>query len=111
MSLTLTQEQLDHYHEKGYLLLRVHEHNLVSPDDLSKWETEVKEWPRVKGKWMPYDEINQNGERQLMRTENFVDYHDGWKGLVCGKDLTGLLGQLSGEVSCHLPFGYIFICT
>ena len=97
-SITLTSEQLDHYHEKGYLLLRAHEHNLASPDDLNEWEREVQQWPRVKGKWMPYDEINQNGVRQLMRTENFVDYHDGWNSLVCGKDLIGILEQLSGQV-------------
>lgn len=100
-SVTLTPEQLDHYHEKGYLLLRAHEHNLASPDDLNEWEREVQQWPRVKGKWMPYDEINQNGERQLMRTENFVDYHDGWNSLVCGKNLIGILEQLSGQV-CFL---------
>ena len=101
-SVTLTSEQLDHYREKGYLLLRVHEHNLVSPDDLNEWEREVQQWPRVKGKWMPYDEINQNGERQLMRTENFVDYHDGWNSLVCGKNLIGILEQLSGQVCFSL---------
>ena len=104
-SVTLTCEQLDHYREDGYLLLRAHEHNLVSPNDLYAWEREVHQWPRVKGKWMPYDEINQNGERQLMRTENFVDFHEGWKGLVCGKNLIGILEQLSGQVSPRLYMG------
>ncbi|PLB37985.1 phytanoyl-CoA dioxygenase family protein [Aspergillus candidus] len=111
--ITLTSEQLNHYRENGYLLLRAHEHNLVSPNNLNAWEREVHQWPRVKGKWMPYDEINQNGERQLMRTENFVDYHEGWKGLVCGKNLIGILEQLSDQemllfkdkINYKLPFG------
>lgn len=61
--------------------------------------TDVQQWPRVKGKWMRYDEINQHGDRQLMRTENSVDYHGGWNSLVCGKGLIGILEQLSGQVS------------
>lgn len=97
-SFTLTPAQLEHYNEQGYLILRVDEHQLAKPEDLSAWEADVRGWPREKGKWMPYDEVNANGEKQLMRTENFVDYHDGWKSLVCGEALTGVLGQLAGDV-------------
>lgn len=32
-----------------------------------------------------------------MRTEKFMDYHEGFKGLLCGDDLRGLIGQCSGE--------------
>ena len=53
---------------------------------------------------MPYFEINDCGVRQIMRTEKFMDYHEGFKGLLCGDDLRGLIGQCSGEVdvSCYL---------
>jgi 2-aminoethylphosphonate dioxygenase len=95
---TLTPSQVESYHRDGFLLLRVGEHKLVDPVKLAKWTEEVKSWPRVKGKWMPYDEINIKGERQLMRTENFVDYHDDFKKLVCGEALAGILGALAGEV-------------
>lgn len=95
---SLTSSQVESYHRDGFLLLRVGEHKLVDPVELTKWTEEVKSWPRVKGKWMPYDEINIKGERQLMRTENFVDYHDGFKKLVCGEALAGILGVLAGEV-------------
>ena len=95
---TLTPSQVESYHRDGFLLLRIGEHKLVDPVELAKWTEEVKSWPRVKGKWMPYDEINIKGERQLMRTENFVDYHDDFKKLVCGEALAGILGALAGEV-------------
>lgn len=99
MGLTLTPAQLTHYREQGYLILRAEEHKLVDPVELHAWAEEVRQWPRVKGKWMPYDEINANGERQLMRTENFVDYHEGFgELLVKGESLRGVLAQLSGDV-------------
>ncbi|KAH8697403.1 hypothetical protein BGW36DRAFT_378633 [Talaromyces proteolyticus] len=94
---TLTTEQVASYHRDGYLLLRVGEHQLVDPIELSRWTEQVKSWPREKGKWMPYDEINVNGERQLMRTENFVDYHADFKNLVCGEALAGILKALNGD--------------
>ncbi|RAO71614.1 uncharacterized protein BHQ10_007626 [Talaromyces amestolkiae] len=94
---SLTPAQVESYHRDGFLLLRVGEHKLVNPVELARWTEEVKLWPRVKGKWMPYDEINIKGERQLMRTENFVDYHDGFNKLVCGEALAGILGALAGD--------------
>ncbi|KAL4872784.1 hypothetical protein BDV12DRAFT_161521 [Aspergillus spectabilis] len=95
--ITLTPAQITSYHENGYLLLRHSEHNLVDPLALQEWTREVKSWPREKGKWMPYDEININGERQLMRTEKFVDYHPEFRELLYGEDLLGILSALAGE--------------
>ena len=48
---------------------------------------------------LPGERINTKGERQLMRTENFVEYHDGFKDLLCGNSVSGVLAQLAGEVS------------
>ncbi|KAJ6138166.1 Phytanoyl-CoA dioxygenase [Penicillium samsonianum] len=93
----LTPEQIASYHENGYLLLRADEHKLVDPTELKRWTQEVQAWPRVKGKWMPYDEININGERQLMRTERFIDYHPEFKSLVCGEQLAEILKAVSGD--------------
>ncbi|KAJ5811867.1 hypothetical protein N7474_008168 [Penicillium riverlandense] len=95
--VSLTPEQIASYHENGYLLLRVHEHRLVEPAALKQWAEEVKSWPQEKGKWMPYDEININGERQLMRTEKFIDYHPQFKALVCGEQLAAILKAVSGD--------------
>ncbi|KAJ5175118.1 uncharacterized protein N7482_000995 [Penicillium canariense] len=93
----LTPEQVASYHENGYLLLLAEEHQLVDPVALKQWTEEIKAWPRVKGKWMPYDEININGERQLMRTERFIDFHPQYKELVCGQKLGQILKAVSGE--------------
>jgi hypothetical protein len=78
---------------------------LVDVNDLQQWAGQVQSWPKEKGKWMPYDEININGERQLMRTEKFVDYHPEFDAFLRGEGLTNVLGQLSGTVS-HQPFSH-----
>jgi hypothetical protein len=51
---------------------------------------------------MPYDEININGERQLMRTEKFVDYHPEFDAFLRGEGITNVLGQLLS----HQPFSH-----
>lgn len=98
---SLSPEQVASYHKNGYLLLRVDEHQLVDPTSLKQWTDEIKAWPRVKGKWMPYDEINMSGERQLMRTERFIDFHPQYKELVCGEKLNGILKAVSGDVRAN----------
>ena len=98
---TLNQSQIDQFHEHGYLLLKVSKHKLVDPGTLQQWTSEVRNWPKVNGKWMPYYEVISTGEKQLMRTEKFVDYHDEFEHLLCGADLRNILGQLSGDV-CFL---------
>nr|POE87726.1 putative phytanoyl-coa dioxygenase [Quercus suber]POF00897.1 putative phytanoyl-coa dioxygenase [Quercus suber] len=95
--LQLTAEQVAHFDNQGYLVLRAAEHRLVEPAVLQQWTEEVKEWPRENGKWMPYDEITKSGERQLMRTENFASYHAGFESLLFGPALTGILAQLTRD--------------
>ncbi|KAJ5646486.1 hypothetical protein N7490_002858 [Penicillium lividum] len=110
---TLTADQVAFYHKNGYLLLRLNEHQLVDPTALKQWTEEIKAWPREKGKWMPYDEINMNGERQLMRTERFIDFHPQYKELVCGEKLGEILKAVSGDemllfkdkINYKQPFG------
>ncbi|KAG4428914.1 hypothetical protein IFR05_015601 [Cadophora sp. M221] len=95
MVFTLTQQQVDFYNDQGFLLVRAAEHGLVNGKDLQLWASQVHDWPKERGKWMPYDEINVNGERQLMRTEKFVDYHPAFDGFLRGDGLTGVLERLS----------------
>lgn len=102
---TLSQDQLDFFHENGYLKLTAAEHGLVTPTQLQQWTHEVRTWPLEKGKWMPYFEVTADGTRQLMRTEKFVDYHDQFRDLVCGDGLGYILAQLAGQVA--LPHSYI----
>ncbi|KAH8810626.1 hypothetical protein F5884DRAFT_842719 [Xylogone sp. PMI_703] len=87
-SYQLSADQLEKYHKDGYHLVKASEHRLI-------WADEVHSWPREHGKWMPYDEINEKGESQLMRTECFVDYHPGLKTLLCGDELGIILHQLA----------------
>lgn len=96
-SLQLSQAQLEHFKTQGFLVLRAKEHDLVDPATLKDWTQQVRNLPRENGKWMPYDEITSEGERQLMRTENFADYHSGFNGLLNGPELRGLLGQVAGD--------------
>jgi hypothetical protein len=95
----LSRTQIAQYHVDGFLLVRSKEHGLVDPVKLHTWVDEVRSWPRETGKWMPYDEINAQGEKQLMRTECFVDYHDELHKLLRGQDLLSVMGQLAGNVS------------
>ena len=99
MTFTLTASQVAQYHEDGFLLVHAAEHRLVDAKDLQAWAKQVQSWPKAKGKWMPYDEINVNGERQLMRTEKFVDYHPEFDSFLRSEGLTRVLAQLSGAVS------------
>jgi len=111
----LSAEQLASFQRDGYLVLRAGEHGLADPSDLARWADEVLSWPLEKGKWMPYDEVNTKGERQIMRTEKITDYHPELENLLCGdaafsvlKQLTGKVGRTQklqryeGEVACFL---------
>lgn len=95
--VTLTQEQLDHYHTQGYLIIRSSEHDFITPSDLKQWTKEVFAWPDLKGKWMPYNEVSLSGRTQLMRTEKIADYHDQLGAFLNGPALGNVLNQISGE--------------
>jgi 2-aminoethylphosphonate dioxygenase len=97
MPHTLSPEQIASFHAEGYLILQASEHDLVDPADLQSWTAEVKGWPKEKGKWMTYEEINSHGQSQLLRTEKFIDYHDNFYNFLCGDDMASLLKQLSGD--------------
>ncbi|PWI76912.1 hypothetical protein PCL_04106 [Purpureocillium lilacinum] len=98
MAPLLSPQQLDFYEANGYLILRASEHKLVQrTSDLKKWAEQVRSWPLEKGKWMPYFEVTASGEKQPMRTEKFVDYHEDWRSLICGDGLASILKQIAGE--------------
>ena len=99
MPYMLTPEQVSFFKKEGYLILRASEHKLVNPEQLKQWTAEVKGWPKVKGKWMPYEEVTPDGQSQLLRTEKFVDYHPEFYDFLCGDEMAALLKQLAGDVS------------
>ena len=106
-SYQLSHGQLEKYHKNGFLTVKAKEHNLITGSELQKWANEIYSWPKERGKWMPYNEINEKGESQLMRTECFVDYHAGLKALLCGEELGSVMRQLAGHVSFR-PASYRF---
>jgi hypothetical protein len=99
----ITSEQRASFENDGFLHIPLAQHNLITNvSDLQGWTDAILSWPREKGKWMPYDELNTRGEKQLMRTEKIVDYFPPVKELLCGSGLHSLLKQLTGKVSRSL---------
>ena len=97
---TITDEQRTSFESDGFLHIPHEQHNLIGDvNELQNWTEDILSWPRDKGKWMPYDELNTKGNRQIMRTEKVVDYFPPVKLLLCGDKLLSLLKQLTGKVS------------
>uniref|UniRef100_A0A060T5H2 ARAD1C05434p n=1 Tax=Blastobotrys adeninivorans TaxID=409370 RepID=A0A060T5H2_BLAAD len=93
----LSDEQIQFYQENGFLVVPWEQHKMFDQYDIQKWTAEMEAWPRVSGKWMHYDEINSQGERQLMRMENFTDYHPKYQEFVRGDFVGDIFRQLTGQ--------------
>ena len=91
----LTEDQLECWEKNGYLLLK----NYFSTDKfpLDQWVTELSNWPETPGKWMKYFERGANGERQLCRVENFIQYHDGLNSIINSPEIIDILSTLMQE--------------
>ncbi|KAH8898628.1 PhyH-domain-containing protein [Thozetella sp. PMI_491] len=93
----VTPEQLDFFRKNGYLIVR----DFLSKQevqDLQGWAQEVHDWKATDdADFMPYEEVNAQGQRVLCRTENYADSHYGFGTLLRGKKLLGLLEELSEE--------------
>eukprot|EP01116_Phalansterium_solitarium_P003689 TRINITY_DN14511_c0_g1_i1.p1 TRINITY_DN14511_c0_g1~~TRINITY_DN14511_c0_g1_i1.p1 ORF type:complete len:272 (+),score=67.70 TRINITY_DN14511_c0_g1_i1:214-1029(+) len=90
----LTAAEVDQYKRDGFIYLP----NLLTPqekEDLIKWTSEVEGWPETAGKWMQYFE-RRDGVRQLCRTENILDFHEGLNALIRGK-ITSAVSDAVGE--------------
>jgi hypothetical protein len=94
---SLSAEQLQSFHDRGYLLIRgfftSQESRLIQ-----QWAREIHSLPCAPGvPWMPYEEVNAEGKRVLCRTENFANSHSGFNSFLRGQRATSLLQQLAGE--------------
>lgn len=72
------------FSKDGYLLLKgfLSDGQTYAVQDMVE---QVREWPITPdSEFMPYHEINANGELVLSRTENFADYHPGLEALLWG---------------------------
>ena len=66
--------------------------------DITRWTEEVQGWKEVPGRHMTYyeDNLKRPGERVLQRIENFVPYHEGFRGLLADPRMQGAVEQLLG---------------
>ncbi|CAO3638184.1 unnamed protein product [Cunninghamella blakesleeana] len=91
----LTQEQIQHYHEQGFLLIE----DFYTPEEhatIQSYCQDFQKWGHEKGKWMQYYEINKlNNEEQLCRTENFTPFHEGMRSYVKNQRLFQVLKTLN----------------
>ena len=88
----LSVEEKKAWQEEGLLHLR----GAFDGEALLRWTDELAEWPETAGKWMKYFE-EVDGERKLCRVENFLPYHEGWRGVVSDPFLAGVLADAFGE--------------
>ena len=94
---SLSAEQLQSFHEDGYLLIRGFFTSKES-ELLREWAQEVHDLPCTPDvPWMPYQEVNAEGKRVLCRTENFANSHVGFDSFLRGQRATSVLQQLAGE--------------
>lgn len=96
MDYLLNQTQMLHWQEQGFIVLTdfLDQH---TKNHLSYWCDELTAWPETPGKWMKYFEKNTNGEKQLCRIENFIDYHPGMNEISRSERTLKLLSDLMGE--------------
>jgi hypothetical protein len=96
MNYQLSDAQKTFWKQHGFIVLtdffaaNVREH-------IEKWCDELTSWPETPGKWMKYFEKNVNGDRQLCRVENFIDYHAEMNEISRGTRTIQLLSDLMHE--------------
>lgn len=93
--MELTKQQLTHWQTRGCL----HLSGFFEPERLATWTQELESWPETAGRWMKYFETSTDGSnpRMLCRVENFLEHHEGWRGVLTDPGLLRVLEQLFGE--------------
>src|SRR5262245_60688631 len=93
----LTDAEVRSYHENGFLMAPEF-FNPQEKTNIGEWTLHVESWPETPYKWMQYFEPNRlTGARQLCRTENFIPYHTGLRGLLSGGKILAAVSKLLGE--------------
>lgn len=94
---TLSSEQLACWEANGY----IHLPGFFAPEErdaLRAWVADFEARPETPGRWMKYFErVGEPPTRQLCRVENILDDHDGFRQLLQGEEMLGLVSQLMGE--------------
>lgn len=96
MNYQLSADQKKFWKQNGYIILRDFFGSHVK-NNIVSWCEELTSWPETPGKWMKYFEKNVNGEKQLCRMENFLDYHEDMHELAMGEKTLRLVSDLMDE--------------
>ncbi|MCW8400614.1 phytanoyl-CoA dioxygenase family protein [Legionella sp. PATHC038] len=96
MDYQLREQQHRFWKEQGFVILPDFLF-LDMKQHLQTWCDELTSWPETPGKWMKYFERNAQGERQLCRIENFIDYHKGMNEVANSARTLNLISILMGE--------------
>jgi predicted HD phosphohydrolase len=74
----LSEFQIASFKQNSFLKLdNLLNFDKVSASDVSNWCEEIAKWPKAENKWLLHWELNNNGEKIMCRSENFVNYHEG----------------------------------
>ncbi len=92
----LSDSQLAFWRTHGYLKIG-DDLDAGAVAALSSWVEDLRARPETAGKWMKYFERTAQGERQLCRVENFIQYHAGFEGLIAGPRTLSMVSALFGE--------------
>lgn len=100
---TLNDQRVLEFSQRGVVVVP----DFFNQDEIQSitgWVDEVQSWPESPGKHMMYFEqsASEAGRRLLNRMENFVPYHDGLAGIVCGGRLVDCVSDLFREEA--IPF-------
>lgn len=98
MSTFLSDEQLQSWNKDGFLVIKDY-FNEEQKQELVDWVEDLEARPETAGKWMKYFEhpASDPKVRQLCRVENFLQYHEGFDGLLQGEKIIGILSELMEE--------------
>src|SRR5580698_6424248 len=93
----LSNEQLALFQRDGFVVVRGMYRSQAG--QLQQWASDIATWPEVPGKSAMYFEysLREPSTRILNRVEQFIEYHDGFRGLSLGPPLMNHLAQLFGE--------------
>ena len=92
----LTEDELQRWQKNHHLVLEGELSNHAL-DHIRQWTDDLASRPETPGKWMKYFESTEEQARMLCRLENFMPYNDGFRELLVGEGMMGMLQQLMGE--------------
>ncbi len=93
--MKITKQQLDHWRRDGFLKIPGFL-NQAETETLKGWVEDIESWKDSPDKWMHHWEDTKYGVR-LSRSENWVPYHTGMRGLLTAGKVLEVLADLMGE--------------